>query len=208
MDVSVRVPAGMEAISVGRLESADTARRDGLRHLALDLPAADGDLPELPVHRSVRGQAGRRRTGCPTSMRSRSSCRAGQRQKAMAVMMTSGDRVRTLETMFGPYPFTEVGGIVPAHRFWFGGLETQTRPVYNAAAILDDDFAPELVDPRTRAHVVRRQRDAAAVERHLQQRGVRVLGAVGLQRADRRPEGQRHAQRPYERRSENRTSGG
>ena len=42
MDVSVRVPAGMEAISVGRLESADTAQGEGLRHLALGLPAADG----------------------------------------------------------------------------------------------------------------------------------------------------------------------
>ena len=57
MDVSIRVPAGMEAISVGRLESAD-AERKGLQHLALDRPAADGDLPELRLHWSVRAEAG------------------------------------------------------------------------------------------------------------------------------------------------------
>ena len=79
---------------------------------------------------------------CPTSTRSPSSFRRRQRKQAFDVLMTSGDRVRTLETMFGPYPFTELGGVVPAHPLWFEGLETQTRPVYVAKAILDADFAP------------------------------------------------------------------
>jgi aminopeptidase N len=48
--------------------------------------------------------------------------------------------------MFGPYPFTELGGIVPAHRLWFGGLETQTRPVYEARSILNRGFEPGLLD--------------------------------------------------------------
>ena len=48
--------------------------------------------------------------------------------------------------MFGPYPFTEIGGVVPAHELPFGGLENQTRPVYNAGAILDEGFAPELLN--------------------------------------------------------------
>ena len=48
--------------------------------------------------------------------------------------------------MFGPYPFTELGGVVPAHRLWFGGLETQTRPVYEARSILNRDFEPGLLD--------------------------------------------------------------
>ena len=47
--------------------------------------------------------------------------------------------------MFGPYPFTELGGVVPANRFWFGGLETQTRPVYNPDSILNDRYAPILI---------------------------------------------------------------
>ena len=40
--------------------------------------------------------------------------------------------------MFGPYPFTELGGVVPAHEFAFAGLENQTRPIYNASAILNE----------------------------------------------------------------------
>ena len=47
--------------------------------------------------------------------------------------------------MFGPYPFTELGGVVPSHDLWFDGLETQTRPVYVARSLLDDDYASELV---------------------------------------------------------------
>ena len=57
---------------------------------------------------------------------------ADQRQTAFTVLLTSAAKVRTLESMFGPYPFSEVGGVVPAHRLWFGGLENQTRPIYVA----------------------------------------------------------------------------
>ena len=32
-----------------------------------------------------------------------------------------------MEEAFGPYPFSELGGVVPVHDFWFGGLETQPR---------------------------------------------------------------------------------
>jgi aminopeptidase N len=59
--------------------------------------------------------------------------------------MTSGQRIRALETMFGPYPFTEMGGVVPVHKLWFGGLETQTRPVYDARSILNGNFEPGLL---------------------------------------------------------------
>ena len=59
------------------------------------------------------------------------------RKKAFAALMTSGERIRTLEAMFGPYPFSEIGGIVPVHQLPFGGLETQTRPVYDARSILN-----------------------------------------------------------------------
>ena len=35
------------------------------------------------------------------------------RRKAVAALTTSGERIRTLETMFGPYPFSEIGGDRP-----------------------------------------------------------------------------------------------
>jgi aminopeptidase N len=68
-----------------------------------------------------------------------------QRKTAFAALQTSGATVRTLESMFGPYPFSELGGLVPAHPLWFEGLETQTRPIYDSRAILDDRFAPVLL---------------------------------------------------------------
>jgi aminopeptidase N len=68
------------------------------------------------------------------------------RQKAFAALMTSVDRIRVLESIFGPYPFTEIGGVVTAHDLPFGALENQTRPVYDAGAILNADFAPDLLN--------------------------------------------------------------
>jgi aminopeptidase N len=68
-----------------------------------------------------------------------------QRQRAFATMERSPEIIKTLEQWFGQYPFTEIGGVVPAHQFGFGGLETQTRPVYAAEAILDDRFAGGLI---------------------------------------------------------------
>ena len=70
---------------------------------------------------------------------------AADRGKAFAAMEKSGDIIRTFERWFGPYPFTEVGGVVPAHKLGFGGLETQTRPVYAAQSILDPGFSTALV---------------------------------------------------------------
>ena len=61
--------------------------------------------------------------------------------------------------MFGPYPFTELGGVVPAHPLWFDGLETQTRPVYVAERDPRRRLRRRAAEPRARPHVVRRQRD-------------------------------------------------
>ncbi|MBA3529540.1 MAG: M1 family peptidase, partial [Propionibacteriaceae bacterium] len=67
------------------------------------------------------------------------------RQRAFAALRKSAGIVRTLEAMFGPYPFTEIGGVVPAHKLWFSGLETQTRPVYDPESILNDRFSTSLI---------------------------------------------------------------
>ena len=68
------------------------------------------------------------------------------RKRAFDALLTSTERVRTMEKMFGPYPFSEIGGVVPAHDLPFGGLENQTRPVYNPRAILAEGYAPELIN--------------------------------------------------------------
>ena len=51
-----------------------------------------------------------------------------------------------LAGLFGPYPFTELGGIVVADAdLPFDGLEAQTRPVYKARSIVDPRYSDELV---------------------------------------------------------------
>jgi aminopeptidase N len=145
MDVSIRVPAGMKAISVGRLESADAGNEKNFDtwHWIAGQPMASYlnfmAIGEFELKQGVD-------QGLPYVYAVSEKLTAGQRKTAFAALLTTGRRIRTLERMFGPYPFTELGGIVPAHRLWFGGLETQTRPVYEARSILNRGFEPGLLD--------------------------------------------------------------
>jgi aminopeptidase N len=144
MDVSIRVPAGMEAISVGRLESADTANEKDFNtwHWVARQPMASYlNFMTIGQYELKRGID----HGLPYVYAVSEKLSADQRKTAFAALMTSGQRIRTLETMFGPYPFTEIGGVVPVHKLWFGGLETQTRPVYDARSILNGNFEPSLL---------------------------------------------------------------
>ncbi len=144
MDVSIRVPAGMEAISVGRLESKDTGNEADFDtwHWVSRQPMATYlnfiSIGQYDLHEGVAD-------GRPYVYAVSQQLSAAERQKAFAALQKSAGIVRTLESMFGPYPFTELGGIVPAHKLWFDGLETQTRPVYARKSIVDDRFSTELV---------------------------------------------------------------
>ncbi len=145
MDTSIRVPAGMEAISTGRLESADTGTEkdfDTWHWVARQPMTTYANFISLGQFELKQGID----HGLPYVYAVSEQLSAAQRKQAFDVLMTSGERVRTLETMFGPYPFTELGGLVPAHPLWFEGLETQTRPIYVAKAILDPDFASVLLN--------------------------------------------------------------
>ena len=144
MDVSIRVPAGMEAISVGRLESADTGNEKDFNtwHWVARQPMASYlNFMTIGQYELKRGID----HGLPYVYAVSEKLPADQRKTAFAALLTSGQRIRTLETMFGPYPFTEIGGVVPVHKLWFGGLETQTRPVYDAKSILNGNFEPSLL---------------------------------------------------------------
>jgi aminopeptidase N len=145
MDVSIRVPAGMEAISVGRLESADAGNEKDFNtwHWVTRQPMATYmNFIAIGQYELKQGLD----HGRPYVYAVSEQLSPGDRKKAFAALMTSGMRIRTLETMFGPYPFSEIGGIVPVHKLWFGGLETQTRPVYDARSILNADFESSLID--------------------------------------------------------------
>ena len=145
MDVSIRVPAGMEAISVGRLESADTGNEKDFNtwHWVARQPMATYvnffSIGQYELKQGVD-------RGRPYVYAVSEKLSAEDRKKAFAALISSGMRIRTLEAMFGPYLFTELGGIVPVHQLWFGGLETQTRPVYDARSILRPGFEAGLLD--------------------------------------------------------------
>ena len=145
MDISIRVPAGMEAISVGRLESTDAGNEkdfDTWHWIARQPMATYLNFVSIGQYQLKQGID----HGLPYLYAVSEQLSVEDRKKAFAALTTSGERIRTLEAMFGPYPFSEIGGIVPIHRLWFGGLETQTRPVYDARSILNADFESGLID--------------------------------------------------------------
>jgi aminopeptidase N len=145
MDVSIRAPVGLQAISVGRLESTDTGNEkdfDTWHWIARQPMATYLNFLTIGQYELKQGID----HGLPYVYAVSEKLPGEQRKTALAALMTSGQRIRTLETMFGPYPFTELGGVVPAPGLWFGGLETQTRPVYDAKSILNHDFKSGLLD--------------------------------------------------------------
>jgi aminopeptidase N len=145
MDVSIRVPAGMEAISVGQLESADAGNETDFNtwHWIARQPMATYvnfiSIGQYELKQGIE-------RGLPYVYAVSEQLSPEDRKKVFAALVSSGERIRTLETMFGPYPFSELGGIVPVHQLLFGGLETQTRPIYDAKSILNAGFESGLLD--------------------------------------------------------------
>ena len=145
MDTSIRVPAGMEAISTGRLESADAGEEkdfDTWHWVSRQPMATYANFVSIGQYELKQGVD----HGLPFVYAVTEQISAAERKRAFDALMSSGERVRALEAMFGPYPFTELGGLVPAHPLQFEGLETQTRPIYVVRSILDADFASTLLD--------------------------------------------------------------
>ena len=145
MDVSIRVPAGMEALSVGRLESADSAAEkdfDTWHWIARQPMATYLNFVTIGQYEVRQGL----QDGLPYVYAVSEQLKPENRLRAFDALLTSTARVRTMEQIFGPYPFTEIGGVVPAHDLPFGALENQTRPVYNPGAILAKGYAPELLN--------------------------------------------------------------
>ncbi len=145
MDVSIRVPAGMQAISTGALLSKDTGDEEKFDtwHWVTRQPVVSyATFIALGRYELREGTD----AGLPYVYAVSEQLSAEDRRQAFTTLLRSGERVRILEQMFGPYPFTELGGVVPIHRLRFEGLETQTRPIYVSRGILNDDFNIELID--------------------------------------------------------------
>ena len=144
MDVSVRVPAGVEAISVGRLESRDTGNEadfDTWHWVARQPMATYLNFVSIGQYQLDQGVV----DGRPYVYAVTEQFDAATRQSMLTTLRQSGSVVRRLEGLFGPYPFSELGGVVVAHELDFAGLETQTRPVYDPRSIRRADFATDLL---------------------------------------------------------------
>ena len=144
MEVSVRVPAGMEAISVGRLKSRDRASEAGFdtwHWVAAEPMATYLNFVSIGQYLLEEGTA----DGRPYVYAVSEQLTERQRRTALERLRTTPATVRVLESMFGPYPFRDLGGVVPAHQLGFGALENQTRPVYDMAPLEDAAFAPQLI---------------------------------------------------------------
>jgi aminopeptidase N len=136
MDVSVRVPEGVEVISAGALASPDTGDEADFDtwHWVSAEPMATY-LSFLSIGQYVLDQGVA--DGRPYVYAVSQQLSEENQRRALTALRRSPAIVRTLESMFGPYPFSELGGVVPVHKLPYAGLETQTRPVYDARSLLD-----------------------------------------------------------------------
>lgn len=147
-DISVSVPTGVEAISVGRLveHGADPNHpgRDTW-HWRTDSPSptyttmlavGQYDVEVVPV---VLDGVARQAVYAVSELQP-------QPQAALDWLATSAEAVDALERHLGPYPLTSLGGVVPGVRPWWGGMETVGRPVYHPqvvghADVIDHELA-------------------------------------------------------------------
>jgi aminopeptidase N len=144
VDLTVRVPAGLEAVSIGRLVSRDVADETDhdTWHWVSDAPVATYLIfLGLGQFELQQGTA----DGRPYVYAVSAQLSAKVRAAAFAQLQRTPAIIAEQEKRFGPYPFGEIGGFVPAVELPFDGLECQTRPVYRATSIIDQRFATELL---------------------------------------------------------------
>lgn len=135
MEATVTVPAGLQALSSGSLISRDTgtdAATDTWHWRSAEPMTTYLNFLAVGPYDLHTGEAG-----------GRSFLYAISRQlepevarRAEAALRTTPEFVAELEAIWGPYPFTEIGGIAPSTEFSFGALETQPRPIYNPGALV------------------------------------------------------------------------
>lgn len=137
-DVSVRVPAGLDVISNGRLVSRDSLNEADFDtwHWICDQPMSTYQAFVSIGHYQIRQG---RSDNMPYVYAVSSQLPDAERRQAFANLSASATIITDLEELWGPYPYRQFGGIVPAHRMWFAGLETATRPMYEAQSISSPD---------------------------------------------------------------------
>ena len=144
LDVSVRVPKAYQAISVGRLASRDTAQDadfDTWRWVTSESLPTYASFLAIGHYELREGEA----DGRPYVYAASTRFPAADRATLFTAMERTPALIKEIEAFAGPYPYSEMGGFVPATSLWFAGLETATRPVYDASSLMDDRFGDELL---------------------------------------------------------------
>ena len=144
LDVSIRVPRTYQAISVGRLVSRDTgdeAEFDTWRWQTSQPAPTYATFLAIGRYSIREGEA----DGRPSFYAVSEQIAQQDRERIFVALERTPTAIRELEAFAGPYPYTEIGGIVPAIDLWFAGLETATRPVYHRGALLDEEYSDELL---------------------------------------------------------------
>ncbi|WP_144276704.1 M1 family aminopeptidase [Parenemella sanctibonifatiensis] len=143
LDVTLRVRAGDAGLSVGALEGHTTEGDTEVWQWSLAEPAptyaytiAIGDF-EIE-----EGEE----DGRPYLYAVSNQLPAATKAEMFEALRLTPGVIDELEELYGaPYPYGQMGGIVPVHRFWFGALETATRPVYFSEMMTDPDEARRIV---------------------------------------------------------------
>ena len=144
LDVSIRVPKEYQAISVGRLAGKDTAEEadfDTWRWVTSESLPTYASFLGIGHYELREGEA----DGRPYVYAASTRFSGDERAKLFAAMERTPALVRELEAFAGPYPYSEIGGFVPATPLWFAGLEAATRPVYVGDALLNEGYSDELL---------------------------------------------------------------
>jgi len=140
-DITVHVPTGVEAISVGTLVSRgpDPARAgEDTWHWRTDTPAptyatmlavGQYDVDTVPVQID-----GVERTAVYAV-----SQLLPARTQAMDWLKKSAAAIPTLERHLGRYPLDALGGLIPGMSLQWGGMETLGRPVYDQSEVGKDN---------------------------------------------------------------------
>lgn len=136
MEMTLRVPADLQALSSGSLISRDIGQEENFDtwHWRSDDPMATY-LNFLAIG-SFEIETGE--DGWPFLYAVSSDFAPAERDSVNETLRRTPANLRALEEVWGPYPFEEIGGIVPkTSAARFGALETQPRPVYDSGMLLN-----------------------------------------------------------------------
>jgi aminopeptidase N len=122
----IRVPRGLKAIANGRLVSHARKGRWTRWHWEESQPMAT----YLATATNGRFKLERKTVA---GIRTVNAIDPRERRQSRRPLAETARIVELFESLFGPYPFTDLGAIVDHARFLGYALETQTRPVYSSA---------------------------------------------------------------------------